>query len=143
MSIILIQTDTTVGFLSQDITSLQEAKQRSSKKQFLKVYPSFKKFKNDGNRAPKEFKTMLRRSAGTTFIIKKRASRVVKDKTHLKFLTNYNWLYSTSANKSGYDFDISYCLSHADIIVEDKRGFNKNQPSKIYKITNYAIKRIR
>ena len=143
MSIILIQTDTTVGFVSQDAASLEEAKQRSSTKQFLKVYPSFKKFKYDGNRVPVKFKKILRRSFDTTFIIKNRASRVIKDKIHLKFLKKYNWLYSTSANQSGYDFNISYCLSHSDIIIEDNRGFIQNKPSKIYKLTNSVIKRIR
>ncbi len=143
MSIILIQTDTTVGFVSQDAASLEEAKQRSSTKQFLKVYPSFKKFKHNNNRVPVKFKTMFRRSFNTTFIIKNRASRVVKDKIHLKFLKKYDWLYSTSANRSGCDFNISYCLSHSDIIIQDSRGFVQNKPSKIYKLANSTIKRVR
>lgn len=143
MSVFLIQTDTTVGFLSKNSTSLKKAKQRDNTKQFLKVYPSFKNFKQDGNRTPAKFKKMLRRSSDTTFIIKNRASRIVHDKKHLKFLKKFDWLYSTSANKSGCCFDISYCTMHCDIIVEDERGFNQRQPSKIYKLTNYAIKRVR
>ena len=143
MSVLLAQTDTTVGFLSTDAKSLEEVKSRPSSKQFLKVYPSFKEFKNDGNRVPQRFKNLVRRAKKTTFIIKGRASRVVKDPLHLKLLQKYSWLYSTSANKSGCSFDKDFCIRKSDIIIEDHRGFKEDTPSALYMVGNAKIRRLR
>ena len=143
MSILLAQTDTTVGFLSADAKLLQEVKSRSLGKQFLKVYPSFEAFKQDGNRVPQKYKNLIRRSKKTTFIIKNKASRVVKNNPHLLVLQKYPWLYSTSANKSGYGFDKDYCIRKSDIIVEDSRGLWENTPSSLYKLSNTRRKKIR
>ena len=143
MSILLVQTDTTVGFLSTDAKSLEHIKARPSGKQFLKVYPSFKAFKDDGNRVPQKYKNRVRRAARTTFIIKGRASRIVKDPIHLKLLKKYSWLYSTSANKSGCGFDKDFCITKSDIIIEDSRGFKEDTPSSLYKIGNTKMRRFR
>lgn len=143
MSILLAQTDTTVGFLSTDAKRLEEAKLRPSSKQFLKVYPSFKEFKNDGGRIPPKYKKFVRRAKKTTFIVKNRASRIVKDPIHLQLLANYSWLYSTSANKSGCGFDKEYCLEKSDIIIEDARGFKEDSPSALFKINNVRCRRLR
>ncbi len=143
MSILLAQTDTTVGFLSPDAKSLEDLKSRPSSKQFLKVYPSFKEFKNDGNRVPQKFKNLVRRSSKTTFIIKNRASRIVKDPIHLNVLKKHSWLYSTSANKSGCGFDKEFCITKSDIIIEDARGFKEQTPSSLYKINNATSRRLR
>ncbi|WP_345979215.1 Sua5/YciO/YrdC/YwlC family protein [Sulfurimonas sp. HSL3-2] len=143
MSILLAQTDTTVGFLSNDAKSLEELKSRPPEKQFLKVYPSFKEFKKDGNRVPQKYKNLVRRAAKTTFIIKGRASRIVKDPIHLKLLKKYSWLYSTSANKSGHRFDKEFCLTKSDIIIEDTRGFKEDTPSSLYKLNNVRSRRLR
>ncbi len=143
MSIILAQTDTTVGFLSADASLLEEVKSRPLGKEFLKVYPSFEAFKADGNRVPQKYKNFVRRSEKTTFIIKNRASRVVKNNPHLQVLQKYPWLYSTSANKSGHEFDKDFCIRKSDIIVEDCRGFYETTPSTLYKINNTKIRRLR
>ena len=143
MSILLAQTDTTVGFLSADAKLLEEVKSRPAGKQFLKVYPSFENFKVDGNRVPQKYKLLFRRSIKTTFIIKNRASRIVQNHPHLQMLQNYPWLYSTSANKSGCSFDKDYCIRKSDIIVEDFRGFEESTPSKLYKISNTNRRRLR
>lgn len=143
MSIILAQTDTTVGFLSADAKLLEEVKSRPLGKEFLKVYPSFEAFKADGNRVPKKYKNFVRRSEKTTFIIKNRASRIVKNNPHLQVLQKYPWLYSTSANKSGHKFDKDFCISKSDIIIEDSRGLNEYSPSKIYKLNFSKIRKVR
>ncbi len=143
MSIFLIQTDTTIGFLSAKANRLADIKNRPATKAFLKVYPSLKKFKSDKNRVPKKFKNLVRRSHKTTFVIKNLASRVVKESYHLKFLKKYDWLYSTSANKHGCCFDKNFCFNNSDIIVEDFRGLKDAKPSKIYKLSNKSLKRIR
>ena len=143
MPIILAQTDTTVGFLSANIKSLQEVKSRPLTKQFLKVYPSFEAFKADGNRVPQKYKSFVRRSEKTTFVIKNRASRIVKNNPHLQMLQKYPWLYSTSANKSGHEFDKDFCIRKSDIIIEDSRGLQENIPSTLYKLSNTNRKKIR
>ena len=143
MPIILAQTDTTVGFLSANDKSLQEVKSRPLTKQFLKVYPSFEAFKADGNRVPQKYKSFVRRSEKTTFVIKNRASRVVKNNPHLQMLQKYPWLYSTSANKSGHEFDKDFCIRKSDIIVEDFRGLQENIPSTLYKLSHTNRKKIR
>ena len=143
MPIILAQTDTTVGFLSANIKSLLEVKSRPLTKQFLKVYPSFEAFKADGNRVPQKYKSFVRRSEKTTFVIKNRASRVVKNNPHLQMLQKYPWLYSTSANKSGHEFDKDFCIRKSDIIIEDSRGLQENIPSTLYKLSNTNRKKIR
>ena len=143
MPIILAQTDTTVGFLSANDKSLQEVKSRPLAKQFLKVYPSFEAFKADGNRVPQKYKSFVRRSEKTTFVIKNRASRVVKNNPHLQMLQKYPWLYSTSANKSGHEFDKDFCIRKSDIIIEDSRGLQENIPSTLYKLSNTNRKKIR
>ena len=143
MPIILAQTDTTVGFLSANAQSLQEVKSRPLGKQFLKVYPSFESFKADGNRVPKKYKNLIRRSEKTTFVIKNRASRIVKNNPHLQMLQNYPWLYSTSANKSGHEFDKDFCIRKSDIIIEDSRGLQEDIPSTLYKLSNTNRKKIR
>ena len=143
MSILLAQTDTTVGFLSANDKSLQEVKSRPLTKQFLKVYPSFEAFKADGNRIPQKYKNFARRSEKTTFVIKNRASRIVKNNPHLQMLQKYPWLYSTSANKSGHEFDKDFCIRKSDIIVEDFRGLQENIPSTLYKLSHTNRKKIR
>jgi tRNA A37 threonylcarbamoyladenosine synthetase subunit TsaC/SUA5/YrdC len=143
MEIILAQTDTTAGFLSMDAAALSRVKQRSPSKQFLKVYPSLKSFKKDKNRVPLKYKKELRRAFQTTFILKNRASRIIKDKAHLKAVKRYKWLYSTSANQSGLTFDKEFCVNKSDIIIEDKRGLHESSPSKLYKLNSVKIRRLR
>jgi tRNA A37 threonylcarbamoyladenosine synthetase subunit TsaC/SUA5/YrdC len=141
--IYLVQTDTTVGFLSQNREKLNKIKSRKLNKSVLREVDSFKTLKNFV-RAPDKYKKMIRRAKKTTFIYPNGESfRVVKDNTHLEFLKKFKWMYSTSANKTGERFDERWAREKADIIVEDKRGFFEGQASKIYKINNKRIKKIR
>ena len=143
MALYLAQTDTTVGFLSSDASRLEEVKSRPQGKPFLKVYPSFENFKIDGNRTPQKYKSFMRRSKKTTFIIKNRASRIVNLTPHQLFLQEHSWLYSTSANRSGEEFEKEFCISNCDIIVEDYRGLQECQPSILFKLSKTNKKRLR
>ena len=139
----LVQTDTTVGFLSQDRAKLLHVKKRDSDKEFLKVYGSFKSFKNDNNRISNSHKSYVRSSKKTTFISKNRASRIVQESQHQNFLKNFDYLFSTSANESGKSYNYDFVKDTADVIVETKDGFNENRASKMIKLSNKKKVRLR
>ncbi|MBU0721479.1 Sua5/YciO/YrdC/YwlC family protein [bacterium] len=154
MPVILMQTDTTVGFLSQDEQRLYEIKSRETTKPFIKVFSDFKTFaapKDKSslhsalscNRIPHAMKNFVRRSRKTTFIIKNMAFRVAKTSLHSQLLRNESWHFSTSANQSGKNFDRKFCEDKADIIIENINGLSERQSSKLYKINNIKKKRIR
>ena len=141
--IYLAQTDTTVGFLSRDYKKLNKIKKRDLNQKILIEVDSLKMLKNFV-RVPEKFKKRVRRSKKTTFIYhNKNSYRVVKDDKHLEFLKKFKWLYSTSANLSGQKFDKKWAFKEADVIMEEKKGFFEGEASKIYKINNHKIKKIR
>ncbi len=143
VDVILTQTDTTVGFLSQDSLKLKEIKSRLSSKPFIKVYSSLKAFKEDGNRVPSSQKSRIRNSKKTTFIIKNRAFRVAKSSLNSSILRANSWNYSTSANESGKNFNREFCESKADIIIEDKNSLYEGRASSLYKINSKKMERLR
>jgi tRNA A37 threonylcarbamoyladenosine synthetase subunit TsaC/SUA5/YrdC len=143
LPVILMQTDTTVGFLSQNETRLYEIKSRKKSKPFIKVYSSFKDLLAAKNRVPSSQKNSLRRSKKTTFIVKNRAFRVAKSLLDSNILRNSTWHFSTSANESDRDFDRVFCESKADIIIEDKNGLNESSSSSLIKINHVKRKKIR
>jgi len=143
MPVILTQTDTTVGFLSQNAQKLIEIKSRDTSKQFLKVYSSFKDFTKDANRVPKSKRKLVRNSKKTTFIIKNRAFRISKTSLNSQILQNFTWQYSTSANESGKNFDREFCESKADIIIENCDGLSEQKSSSLLKINNTTIRKLR
>jgi len=67
--VLLVQTDTTVGFLSQNEIKLQQIKVRESSKPFIKVFKNFKTLQKDKKRIPNKYKNLVRRSTKTTFIV--------------------------------------------------------------------------
>ena len=140
-NVILIQTDTTVGFLSQDEKKLQQIKARFATKPFIKVYKNFKAF-TQNNRVANQHKNLVRRSKKRTFIIKNRAFRVAQTDLHSSFLQN-EWNYSTSANESGKNFNRVFCEEKADIIIEDKNSLYEGKASKLYKLGVKKIRRLR
>lgn len=142
MSIILAQTDTTVGFLSQDSAALARLKGREKGKPFLKVFASLNVLQSTV-RVPLKYRSWMRHARQTTFVIKNQAIRYVSDSTHSRLIQKYGWLYSTSANKSGRNYDRDFCISHSDIIIEDSRGFSSSTPSKIFKLTAIQSKKLR
>lgn len=140
--IILAQTDTTVGFLSQDSTRLAEIKMRSGDKPFLKVFAELKVLRNT-IRIPALHKHRVRHSKKTTFVVKNQAFRYVNDSEHASLIKSYGWLYSTSANESGKNYDSTYCRAISDIIIEDHRGLHEQSASKIFLLNTTHLKQLR
>jgi tRNA A37 threonylcarbamoyladenosine synthetase subunit TsaC/SUA5/YrdC len=143
LPVVLTQTDTTVGFLSQDSKKLYEIKSRPSIKPFIKVYTDFKSLLKDKTRIPNDRKKMVRRAKKTTFIVKNRAFRVAKTSLNSQILRDSTWYYSTSANKSKENFNREFCETKADIIIEDINGLSEKSSSTLLKINNIAMEKIR
>jgi len=136
----LVQTNTTVGFLSQNLEKLNQIKKRPLNKKFLKVISDFSSLP----RSPKKFRNRIRRTPNNnTYVIKNEAYRVITESNHKEFLKKFKWMYSSSANESGKNFDENFAKENADILVCDKRGYFESKPSKIYKISKNKIKRLR
>ncbi|MDD5211742.1 MAG: hypothetical protein PHV62_04960 [Sulfuricurvum sp.] len=142
MHIILAQTDTTVGFLSQDASLLNSVKGREEGKPYLKVFASFKVLQ-EHTRIPLKYRIWFRHARKTTFVIKNQAFRYVGQEPHSSLITKYGWLYSTSANESGKGFDQQFCAEHSDLIVENSQGFQECKPSKIFRLTSTKYKQLR
>ena len=139
----LAQTDTTVGFLSQDAKRLAAAKGRPAHKAFIIAVSSAKNLKNFV-RVPKKWRKLVRQARRTTFAYPNgKAVRVVKNSEHRRFLDNFGWMYSTSANPSGKNFDEAWARQQADVVVEDKRGFFEGKPSKILRLGRTRVMRLR
>lgn len=143
MSVILTQTDTTVGFLSQNAQKLYEIKSRPQTKPFIKVYKDFKSFKQDGGRVSSGRKNLVRRSKKTTFIINNFSFRVAYIKLDSQILRETPWFYSTSANKSAERFNRDFCESKADIIVEDINSLVEKDSSSLIKINSTKRRKLR
>jgi len=141
--IYLVQTDTTVGFLSQNAEKLARIKKRDPSKPFLISVDSFKTLKSFA-RSPKKYKKLVRRAKKTTFVYpNNKAIRVVKEDIHEGFLKRFKWMFSTSANEAGKKFDKNFAFKVCDVVVEDERGFFEGKPSKIIKLGKKKKKFIR
>lgn len=141
--VVLTQTDTTVGFVSQNHTRLSEIKERPTSKPFITVYKNFRAFTQDNKRIPNAQKNRVRRSSKTTYIVKQLAFRVANDKLNSSILRKSVWNYSTSANETSKNFDRDFCEEKTDIIIEDKSSLNEGTSSSLYKINNKKTKRLR
>lgn len=141
--IYLAQSDTTVGLLSSDFERLNHLKGRNKDKPVLSEVNSLQTLKNL-TRVPNKFKNQVRRSAKCTFIYPNGCSfRVVKDELHLGFLNHFGQMYSTSANKTGKEFEYKEAISMCDVLIIDKRGISSKTSSSIFKINRSRIKKIR
>ncbi len=67
--------------------------------------------------------------------------RIVKDKHHLLLLDRLKWAYTTSANLSDMPYDETFAQKAADIIITPLA--EKQQASRIYKLGQFTIQRIR
>ena len=141
--VILAQTDTTVGLLSQDDKKLSEIKERPLHKPFIQSFDSLETYTKMCGRVPNRHKNRLRRSRSTTYVINNKAVRIVRDGLHHQLLSKYGWLYSTSANEKGKSFVRSFAQEQADLVVEDERGLFEGTASNIYKINRRKIRRLR
>ena len=141
--VILTQTDTTVGFLSQNAIKLQNIKERMSTKPFIKVFKNLKNLTANQQRIPQAFKNTIRRSKKTTYIIKNISFRVVNNSLNSQLLTNQTWNYSTSANEKGKKFNREFCENKTDIIIENINGFKELPPSSLYRLNKIKKEKIR
>jgi len=139
--VFLTQTDTTIGFVSQNAEKLDAIKQRPTHKHYIKAVNSLETLKIF-TRIPSSHKNAVRRARKTTFIMPDGHSyRVVYDQSHLLLLNRLKWAYTTSANLSGKYYDEVFAREHADVVIEP---LNKSsQSSNIYKLGIHTIKRIR
>jgi tRNA A37 threonylcarbamoyladenosine synthetase subunit TsaC/SUA5/YrdC len=141
--IFLVQTDTTVGFLSQNAARLEHIKSRQGGKPFLRVFASLKAYKASGGRIPSVYRSQVRRAHKSTFVVKNQAFRIVAEGPHHTFLQRFGWMFSTSANRSGEKFDRTFCEPNADIIVEDVGGLHESAASTILRLGRYRSRRLR
>ncbi len=139
--VFLTQTDTTIGFISQNADRLTVIKQRPPHKHYIKAVNTLQTLKTF-TRVPSSHKNRVRRAVKTTFIMPNGHSyRVVKDKHHLLLLNRLKWAYTTSANLSDQPYNEKFAKEAADIIVTPLKEIK--QASTIYKLGNYTMKRIR
>jgi len=141
--IFLVQTDTTVGFLSQNNIKLCDIKKRSAEKPFVQVCASLKILKTLA-RVPKAHKNRVRRGQKETFVYgNNKAIRVVKDKAHADFIKPFKWFYSSSANENSMSYEKEFAHDKSDIIVENNRGLFEDVSSSIYKLSRNKMIRLR
>ena len=139
--VFLTQTDTTIGFVSQDADKLTQIKQRPPYKHYIKAVNSLHTL-NTFTRVPQKHKNRVRRSNKPPFIMLNGQSyRVIQDKHHLLLLNRLKWAYTTSANLSNQAYDEQFTKKVADVIIEPLHQTNIS--STIYKLGKTTIKRIR
>ncbi len=142
MLLYLTQTDTTIGFVSQDSTKIDQAKRRVPNKHYIRVVNSLESLKTL-SRVPNKHKNRVRRARKTTFIMPNGFSfRVVKGSEHNLLLDRLKWAYSSSANLSGADYCERYAKENAEVIISSPKEQNAD-PSSIFKLSQTNIKRVR
>lgn len=156
MQVYLAQSDTTAGFLSTDPMCLNAIKGRDKMYSTLLTLNTCKKLKNLV-RIPNMHKNRVRKSIKTTFIYlgknalntQSLAIRLVHKKygankiEHSDFLDFFHFMYSSSANAHKKGFDLEFALQNANSVVLDHRSLRKLEASKIFKLSNTRLKRIR
>ncbi len=139
--VFLTQTDTTIGFVSQNAEKLTQIKQRPPHKYYIKAVDSLKTLQIF-TRIPSSQKKRVRRANKTTFIMPDGHSyRVIRDKQHLLLLHRLTWAYTTSANLSNRPYDESFAREAADVIIAPLHEVK--QASHIFKLGKSTLKRIR
>ena len=139
--VFLTQTDTTIGFVSQNADKLTAIKQRPPHKHYIMAINSLNTLQSFV-RVPTKHKNRVRRSKKTTFILPNGNSyRVIRDKHHLLLIDRLKWAYTSSANLSNKEYDETFAKEKADIIIEPLSG--SKMASKIYKLGKYTLERIR
>jgi len=138
----LIQTDTTVGFLSQSSKKLYIAKERPFSKPFLKAIFRFDLVHNIG-RIPQRFRSTVRRSKKSSFILPNGQSFRKVSSSHQQFIMRFGWMHTTSANRHGTKFDEEFAKSVCDVIVGTDKNFSENRPSSIWRLTKNKKVKVR
>ncbi len=138
----LTSTDTVVGFISQNRVKLDKIKGRGATKQYITALPSLRTLK-DHTRIPAKHLNLVRRSKRTTFIFPNgRSFRVIKDNPHHELIQKLGWAYTTSANRSGKQYDEKWARTVADETILPLKSL-QNRPSVIYLLGKNTIKKIR
>jgi len=140
--VFLTQTDTTIGFVSQNATKISQIKQRPAHKNYIKALPSLKALKKH-TRLPSIHKNFVRRAKRTSFIIQGNSYRVIKNHPHTLLLERLGWAYTSSANLSGKAYDEEFAKSSADVIITFLNTKQDFRASKIYRLGRRGIKRVR
>jgi len=136
--VFLTSTDTAIGFISQSQEALDKAKQRVEGKKYIIALTSLKYIKK---RVPKKYKNLVRRAKKTTFILSRNYSfRVIQDKKHKLLINRLGWIYTTSANRSGEEFNLDYAIENSDVIVYNLR---ENSPSTILQLGVKKFRKVR
>jgi tRNA A37 threonylcarbamoyladenosine synthetase subunit TsaC/SUA5/YrdC len=139
----LVQTDTTVGLLSQCKATLNTLKHRNPQQPCLKSVATCKEVLVHA-RVPKRFKRHIRYRQKTTFLFPNgEAIRLVNKGLHHRFLKYFGWMYSTSANPTGGIYTLEYANSASDVRVEDARGLFESGASKLVRVGKKRARRIR
>jgi len=138
----LTQTDTTIGFVSKDPKKIDKAKRRKPNKHYIQVVNSLKTLQ-EFSRVPNKFKNQVRRAKRTTFIMPNGMSfRVVRETEHNLLLDRLKWVYSSSANLSGAEYDEVYARDNAEVILSFPKAKN-GKASTIYKLSQSNKRLIR
>ena len=142
-NIYLTPTDTTIGFVSQSADRLTTIKHRPPHKHYIKALPTLKQLRTF-TRIPEKHKNRVRRSHRTSFVFPNGHSyRVIRDTPHTQLLKKIAWVYTTSANLSGEEYDERFAQSMADVIVGFPKIDKLTKASKIYKLGINNIQKIR
>jgi len=140
-NVFLTQTDTTIGFISQNPQKLSDIKKRPLSKHYIKAINSLQTLQQF-TRIPQKHKKMIRRAKQTTFILPNAYSyRIIQNKHHLLLLDRLLWAYTTSANLSGQSYDETFAKRSADIQIAPLQISQK--ASRILKLGAKKIQRIR
>ncbi len=138
----LTQTDTTLGFVSQDASKIDRAKRRLPNKYYIRTVNSFALLQSF-SRVPQEHKNRLRRAKRTTFIMPNgRSFRVVRGSEHNLLLDRVGWFYSSSANLSGGIYDEAYAQEQCEVLVLSPL-VQRRSASKIYQLSQRRLRVIR
>jgi tRNA A37 threonylcarbamoyladenosine synthetase subunit TsaC/SUA5/YrdC len=141
--VFLTQTDTTIGFVSQNADMLTKIKQRPPYKHYIKALPSLQVLKTF-TRVPNRYKNNVRRAKRSTFIFPNGHSyRIIRETEHLQLIQKLGWDYTTYANISGDPYDRTFSESVADIIVGFPTKNSRQIASQIVKLNNSRMKRVR
>ena len=157
-AIFLAQSDTTAGFLSANRAQILNAKHSPKNKAILRESCDLAHIKAL-TRIPRILQKQMRRAKKSTFIFDNNLSfRVIFAESngesspnsrdlganlHHAFLKRFGTLFSSSANKTGQNFNANFALKNADIIVCDSRGIYEDSPSHIFKTRKSKLKKIR
>ena len=140
--ILLTQTDTTVGFLSQNKEKLLHIKNRPQTKPFLVKLFTLTACK-EHIRFPRDIKNRVRRAKKTTFVVKNQAFRVAKPKTDSLIFNKLKWCYSTSANEHKKNFDYNFAFSQTNLLIQNNYPLKEEKASTILLVGKRKIRKIR